>query len=109
MFRPDPKPEKKPKKPKQGLNKKRGPTGEREVFLDIWKDRPHFCTNCQDFLGHEPLAHFFSHIISKKREPRLRLEPTNIRLLCNDCHYAFDFQGIEAFNKRTKIKINPKL
>lgn len=80
-------------------------TGEREVFLAIWAIRPHICTNCWDKLGDEPLAHFFSHIKPKSTHPHLRLVPSNIQLLCFDCHYAHDFIGKEAFLKR-KYKNN---
>lgn len=84
------------KKPKEA-------TGEREVFLKIWKERPHVCTNCQDPLGNEPLAHFFAHILSKKRRPDLKLDPNNIMILCSDCHYAYDFRSKEEFEKRKKL------
>lgn len=78
----------------------REPTGEKNIFLELWNERPHICTNCMIHLGDEPIAHFFSHIISKKRKPELRLEKTNIRLLCFECHYSYDFQGKEKFLKR---------
>lgn len=70
-------------------------TGEREMFLEIWEEREHFCTNpdCRKFLGHEPKTYFFSHIKPKSTHPELRLEKSNIRLLCFDCHFAVDHQG----------------
>jgi len=71
------------------------PTGERDMFLEIWQERAHYCTNpdCRIFLGNEPKVHFFSHIKPKSVYPELRLQKTNIRLLCFDCHFATDHQG----------------
>lgn len=68
-------------------------TGEREMFLEIWQERPHYCTNknCNKWLGNEPRTFFFSHIKPKSVYPQLRLNKNNIQLLCFDCHQIFDF------------------
>lgn len=68
------------------------PTGERELFLEIWEERPHYCTNkdCQEYLGEEPLTHYFAHLKSKGAHNELRLDKDNIALLCFDCHYIYD-------------------
>ena len=92
----------KTKKPKGLKSKIKKPTGEKEVFLQIWKERPHICSNCKEPLGHEPLAHFFSHIVPKSRNESLRLDPDNILLQCWLCHDAWGKRGIAAFVKRTK-------
>lgn len=80
---------------------KRKTTGELALFKQIWMERPHICTNCQD-----PIKYFnvgnFSHNKSKKQHSELRLVKTNIRILCLICHYAFDFRGKAAFEARTK-------
>lgn len=81
---------------------KRKPTGERELFLKIWEEREHYCTNCKTFLGHAPMAHYFSHIIPKSRDASKRLDPDNIQLLCVVCHYTHDFRGKEKFEERQK-------
>ncbi len=86
--------------------KPRKPTGERALFLALWKIRPHICANCLDPLGDEPLAHFFSHDKTKKAHSELRLDPNNISILCWDCHNAKDCRGKEAFDARKKVKIN---
>ena len=80
---------------KQKLKK---PTGEKELFLEIWNERPHYCTNpeCRTYLGEEPMTYFFSHIKSKGAYPELRLVKSNIELLCFDCHFREEF--------KTKIK-----
>ena len=69
-------------------------TGEREMFLKIWEDRPHVCTECGEHLGNEPRAHYFAHIKPKGKYPELRLMPSNIKLLCIECHRTLDFGGL---------------
>lgn len=88
-------------KPKSRVTKKpkiyrKKPTGEREMFLEIWNERPHICTNpsCKKNLGDEPIVHYFSHIKPKGKYPELRLLKTNIRLLCISCHRIEDFGGL---------------
>ncbi len=83
----------------------RKPTGEGALFLALWKIRNHTCDNCLTYLGDEPCAQFFSHILGKGAHPELRLDPRNIQILCNDCHYAYDFQGKKAFEDRRRVKI----
>ena len=78
------------------------PTGERDLFMAIWLVRPHICTNCVDGLGDEPKTFFFAHIKGKGANPELRLQPSNIRLLCFECHRIYDQGTKEQFNLRTK-------
>jgi hypothetical protein len=87
------------------IKKVRKPTGEKDLFFEIWNERPHVCVNCKCNLGNEAKAHFFSHIISKKKEPKLRLEKSNIWLLCFDCHYLYDFSTKDKFNERKNLYI----
>lgn len=84
------------------MKKRKKNTGERELFLEIWNERIHYCINCKSYLGNEPLVHFFSHIKPKGKYPELRLDKKNIQLLCYDCHYAFDFQTKQKYNERKK-------
>lgn len=58
----------------------------REMFLDIWKKRPHRCENCNAYLGSEPLSYMFDHVLEKSKYPDLRYEEENICMLCLDCH-----------------------
>ena len=81
-----------------GSNRRRKATGEKKLFLEIWEESEHICTNCKIELGYEPRVHYFSHIKSKGAHPELRLDKDNIQLLCMDCHYAYDFQGKEKFD-----------
>ena len=77
---------------------------ERQMFLEIWEERSHICENCKKNLGGEPKAQFFSHIKPKSTHPHLRLKKGNVRLLCFDCHYSYDFGSKETFNKLKLIK-----
>lgn len=83
-------------KPKKQLSKQtsktKKSTGEREMFLEIWSERPHICVECGKRLGENPRVHFFSHIKPKSTHPELRLDKTNVRLLCWECHYNEDFR-----------------
>ncbi len=81
---------------------KRKPTGELDLFKALWEVRHHICTNCGVGLGSFNVG-FFSHIKSKGSCQQLRLDPTNIQILCLQCHYAFDFRGKDAFEKRKKL------
>ena len=89
-------------KPVARLKQRRKPTGERELFARIWKERPHICTNCKAPLGNEARSFFFAHLKGKGAHPELRLEPSNIALMCFDCHRAYDQGTKEQFNNRTK-------
>lgn len=66
-------------------------TGEKSLFLEIWNERPHNCVKCGIFLGYEPKVYYFSHIKSKGSHPELRLDKSNIELLCFDCHQKYEF------------------
>lgn len=70
-------------------------TGEWNMFTTIWHERKHKCNNCRADLGDEPRPIYFSHIISKGRNPKLRLDPDNIELLCAACHNLHEFGTIE--------------
>lgn len=88
------------KKRKSRINFKT--TGEKELFLEIWLERPHICENCKSPLGNEPKIWMFAHIIPKSVNELLRLVKKNIRLLCFECHDALDKQGEFAYEKRRK-------
>lgn len=78
------------------------PTGERELFMAIWAIQPHSCTNCKVYLGEEPKTFFFAHIKGKGANPELRLQPSNIRLLCFECHRIYDQGTKQHFINRGK-------
>jgi len=70
--------------PKKGVSD--GYIQQREMFLNIWKKRPHRCENCDAHLGSEPLSYMFDHVLEKSKYPDLRYEEENICMLCLDCH-----------------------
>ena len=84
--------------------------GQKELFLKIWGERPHYCVVCNNFLGHEPLAHYFAHLLPKGTYPKFKLNPENIELFCLNCHQDFDhyhpkhekFESVN--NKKDRLK-----
>lgn len=66
------------------------PTGELELFKDIWNTRPHI-----SFLTSSPLGFFnvsyFAHILPKGKYPKAKLDPENIVLLKTQEHFLLDF------------------
>ncbi len=55
-------------------------------FEEIWKERPHVCTNCAVNLGREPKTYMFDHVLEKSKFPHLSFEKCNISVLCLNCH-----------------------
>lgn len=88
-----------PIKPRRYIYKRRD-TGEKQIFLEIWNERQHQCENCGASLGNIPKNYMFSHIVAKGVNSKLRLDKSNIKLLCWDCHYALDFRGKEHYDQR---------
>ena len=77
---------------KQNSNpKKRKKTGDLELFKEIRNERTHYCVKCSKWLGHNLKPMFFSHIKSKGAYPELRMDKSNIELLCAECHYIYEF------------------
>lgn len=93
---PDPKPEKVEKKKVGPYRYKRKPTGELEIFLSIWAERPHVCQVCTDPIP-EPTPTNFAHVIPKAQNkyPKFKLNKQNILILCPCCHRLWD-QGVRA-------------
>lgn len=71
--------------------KPRKATGEKELFMEIWAERPHRCVKCGVTLPEPMKAVYFSHKKSKGAFPELRLEKDNIELCCPECHYKYEF------------------
>ena len=88
---------------RSSIKRVRKATGEAEVFRQIWNERDHICEHCKRHLGDEPKAHYFSHILSKKAVPELRLAKSNIRCLCLECHHEWDHGTKEKFTKRKNL------
>jgi len=64
--------------------------GQKEMFFEIWDERPKVCTICYNPLGNEPNAWFFSHTIGKGAYPAFKLRKKNIDLMCANCHHLYD-------------------
>lgn len=78
-------------KSKTKKSKSKKPSGELELFKEIWAERPHKCVKCGKDLGDELKPVYFSHKKSKGAFPELRLDKTNIELLCFNCHHKYEF------------------
>lgn len=80
--------------------------GLKKLFFQIWNNRKHQCFACDAYLGEEPLAHYFAHILSRGAYPKFKLVPWNIVLMCLNCHHEFDFGdcNLERFNSVNEIK-----
>jgi hypothetical protein len=94
QFRPDPKPEKAIKKKACALKRtpsknKRKPTGELAVFKEIAEERDHQCEvqDCGTWIA-KLSPENFHHDKTKGSHPELKLDKTNIKIVCFDCHYT---------------------
>jgi hypothetical protein len=75
-----------PKKEKKHFKSKRKPTGELELYNQIWRDRPHI----SQFSGEKLIEMnvcFFLHVLPKSNYPKFRLYKPNIWLGTFDEHY----------------------
>lgn len=82
--------------------KKRKPTGEYELFKEIWGERPHI-----SFLSGRELKYFdprlFAHVIAKSKGEQWRLNKDNIVLLHPEEHELLDV-GTEEKRKMYAFK-----
>ena len=95
------------KKKKSLKTIKKPKESEYDVFLEIWNEREHTCSNCkadlEKYVDQEtgnPSAIIFSHIRGKGAAPELRRDKNNIELLCPDCHRIWEFGDREHFKAR---------
>lgn len=99
-FRPDPKPEKKVKIKKPYVYKRK-PTGEMQVFLEIWNERPHVSQITGEAIK-IPSPTNFIHILPKAQNkyPKFKLNKQNIVIGTEEDHYNWD-------HNRKSIENNP--
>jgi len=83
MFNPQPKIIT-PKVKKRYVYRKKA-TGEANLFKEIWNERPHACEMCGVMIREANVINFH-HVRTKAAYPELRLDKTNILILCKDCH-----------------------
>lgn len=77
---------------------------QREMFLNIWKKRPHESEVSGEYLGHEPMSTYFHHILAKEKYPEACLDEENIILLTLEEHSNVenDMYKYEEVNDRRK-------
>ena len=66
--------------------KKKSKQSQKELFMEIWNERPHECVECGRILR-EPRPHNFDHIVTKWARRDLRYDKDNIQILCFACHF----------------------
>jgi hypothetical protein len=74
----------------------------REMFLDMWKRKPHKSEVSGTYLGKEPMSTYFHHILPKEKYPDACLDEENIILLTLEEHSNVenDMYRYEEVNKR---------
>lgn len=82
-----------------------------ELFLDIWKTRPHKSEVSGISLGKEPLSVFFHHILPKEKYPQAKYDEHNIILLTLDEHTnvendMYKYQEVNIRREILKLKYN---
>lgn len=85
---------------------------QREMFLDIWKKKPHKSEVSGTYLGSEPMSTYFHHILPKEKYPEACLDEENIILLTLEEHSNVenDMYRYEEVNKRREqLKLKYKL
>ena len=74
----------------------------REMFLRVWKQRPHKSEISGERLGTQPLSIFFHHILPKEKYNQAALDEENIILMTLDEHSNVEsnIYRYEEVNKR---------
>lgn len=62
----------------------------RDLFMEIWNERPHECEGCGVYLPDPPISHYFSHLNSRGALPSAKFDKDNIVLKCVECHTTWD-------------------
>jgi hypothetical protein len=84
----------------------------REMFLSIWKKRPHKSEVSGDYLGNEPMSTYFHHILAKEKYPEACLDEENIVILSLLEHSNVEndmYKYPEVNKRREQLKIKYKL
>lgn len=81
-----------------------GHNQQREMFLNIWKKRPHKSEVSGTYLGKEPMSTYFHHILAKNKYPEACFDEENIILLTLSEHdqVEMDIYRYEEINNRRK-------
>ena len=75
---------------------------QRDMFLSIWKKRPHKSEVSGEYLGSEPMSTYFHHILPKEKYPEACLDEDNIVILSllEHSNVENDMYRYEEVNKR---------
>jgi hypothetical protein len=85
---------------------------QREMFMSIWKKRPHKSEVSGAYLGKEPMSTYFHHILPKEKYPEACLDEENIILLTLEEHSNVEndmYKYEEVNNRREQLKIKYNL
>lgn len=88
-----PRPKKKPKSISRISKRKAAANtqpNQKDLFLEIWAERDHISELSGQYLGDEPNAFFFAHILGKGAYPKLKFSKENIMLVTQDEHWQLD-------------------
>jgi hypothetical protein len=86
---------------KSKLKAKRKVTGELNVFMEIWEERPHVCfITDKEIKAHEVNINCFAHVFPKGAYPELRLEKKNILLVTPEVHHDQHTMGEEGLKAK---------
>jgi hypothetical protein len=80
----------------------------REMFLDIWKKKPHKSEISGVYLGKEPMSTYFHHILPKEKYPEACVDEENIILLTLEEHSNVEndmYRYEEVNNRRNLLKL----
>lgn len=77
----------------------------RDLFLEIWRERPRRSEVSGKSLGKEPLTVFFHHVLPKEKYPEAALDRENIILLTLEEHdnVEIDPERYEIINEMRKV------
>lgn len=68
--------------------------------MKLWSEREHYSFVSDQFLGHEPLAHYFSHVLPRSTYPQAKMADDNIVFMTLDEHILWE-------NHKHRIIDNP--
>jgi len=92
--------------PKKGVSD--GYIQQRDMFMDIWKKRPHRSEVSGVYLGKEAMSTYFHHILPKEKYPEACLDEENIILLTLEEHSNVEndmYKYEEVNERRNQLKL----
>lgn len=92
--------QKKRNKPKKFPKPKTKSTGQAELFLQLWQERPHVSFVSRKPLGDVPVVDFFFHVLPKGGYKKAMLIPENIIFTTAEEHHEWHSMGREDLLKK---------